>query len=225
MEDVAELQRSLPMHAHKRGRGREGEKHRLVLDTARSVFLEHGYDRASMDMIAQEAGVSKATVYAHFETKQQLLVQLVHEECKAVGPAVFSTLKLPIEDIEIALRTIARNFTSVFLNNRGLDFYRLIISNLNQFPEVAAIFMEAGPDQHRAEIADFFNKAIQQGLLKIDDVNLAVKQFLGLVAADLPLTWALAIQAPPPGQYDEMINSGVRLFLRYYGTQKTADEN
>lgn len=220
MEDVAELRRSRLVRAHKKGRGREGEKLKLVLDTARSVFLEHGYDRASMDMIAQEAGVSKATVYAYFETKQQLLVKLVEEECKAVGPAVLSELTWPLQDIETALRTIARNFTSVFLNNRGLEFYRLMVSNVSQFPEVAAIFMKAGPDQHRAEIADFFNKAMQQGLLKIDDVDLAVKQFLGLAAADLPLTWVLALQTPPPEKYEDMINSGVRLFLNFYGTKK-----
>lgn len=220
MDGVAVRRQSRPVTAHKKGRGREGEKFKLVLDTARSVFLKHGYDRASMDMIAQEAGVSKATVYAYFETKQQLLVMLVQEECKAMGPAVLDALTSPILDIEAALKTIARNFTSVFLNNHGLDFYRLMISSVNQFPEVAAIFMEAGPDQHRAEIADFFNKAMQQGLLRINDVDLAVKQFLGLVAADLPLIWVLAIQAPPPEQYEEIINSGVRIFLTSYGTGK-----
>lgn len=222
MGSVADVGTNSPVRAHKKGRGREGEKFRLVLDTARSVFLEHGYDRTSMDMIAHEAGVSKATVYAHFENKQQLFVKLVQEECKAVGPVMFLSLTWPVQDIEIALRAIARNFTSLFLNNRGLEFYRLIVSNVNQFPEVAAIFMEAGPDQHQAEIADFFNKAVQHGLMKIEDVNLAVKQFLGLVAADLPLTWVLAIQAPSPEQYEAMINSGVRLFLSYYGTKKTA---
>jgi len=222
MESVTGVRPPRLVSFHKKGRGREGEKFRLVLDTARSVFLEHGYDRASMDMIAHEAGVSKATVYAHFENKQQLLVKLVQEECKAVAPAMFVSLTWPVQDIEAALRTIARNFTSLFLNNRGLEFYRLIISNVNQFPEVAAIFMEAGPDQHQAEIADFFSKAMQHGLMKIDDVSLAVKQFLGLVAADLPLTWALSIQAPSPEQYEAMINSGVRLFLSYYGTKKTA---
>ncbi|MBS1165235.1 MAG: transcriptional regulator, TetR family [Proteobacteria bacterium] len=223
MEEVAELQRSRPPHAHKKGRGREGEKFRLVLDTARSVFLEHGYDRASMDMIAQEAGVSKATVYAYFETKQQLLVQLVQEECKSVGPTVLPAVTGPIQDIEASLRDIARNFTSIFLNNRGVEFYRLIISNVNQFPEMAAIFMKAGPGQHRAEIASFFNEAIQQGLLDIVDVDLAVKQFLGLVAADLPIAWMLAIKPPSSEQYETMINSSVRLFLNFYGAKKRGD--
>lgn len=220
MESVADLRPPRPASFHKKGRGREGEKFRLVLDTARSVFLEHGYDRASMDMIAHEAGVSKATVYAYFENKQQLLRKLVQEECRTVGPSLLVTLTCPIQDLEADLRTIARNFTSIFLNKRGLDFYRLIISNVNQFPEIAAFFIEAGPDQTQTEIADFFNKAMQQGLLEISDVNLAVKQFLGLVAADLPLSWVLAIQPPSPEQYETMINSGVRLFLSYYGARQ-----
>ncbi len=223
MATEAEVGRSRPAPVHKRGRGREGEKFRLVLDTARSVFLEYGYDRTSMDMVANEAGVSKATVYAYFENKQQLLRKLVQEECRAVGPNFAATLKWPTQDIEADLRAIARNFTSIFLDKRGLDFYRLIISNVNNFPEIAMFFIEAGPDQTRAEIADFFNMAMQQGLLAIDDVDLAVKQFLGLVAADLPLSWALAAQPPSPEQYETMINSGVRLFLSFYATKKSND--
>lgn len=220
MEVVADVRPSRPASFHKKGRGREGEKFRLVLNTARSVFLEHGYDRASMDMIAHEAGVSKATVYAYFETKQQLLFKLVQEECEAVVPNLLPTVKFQIQDIEAELRTIARNFTGIFLNNRSLEFYRLIISIVKQFPEVAMVFMEAGPTQHKAEIADFFNRAVQQGLLEIEDVNLAVKQFLGLVTADLPLTWLLAIQPNSLEQYEALINSGVRLFLSYYGATK-----
>jgi TetR/AcrR family transcriptional regulator, mexJK operon transcriptional repressor len=217
MEVVADVRPSRPASFHKRGRGREGEKFRLVLDTARSVFLEHGYDRASMDMIAHEAGVSKATVYAYFETKQQLLFTLVQEECRAVAPALLYHVVFPIQDIEAELRNIARNFTSIFLNNRGVEFYRLIISIVKQFPEVATVFMEAGPGHHQAEISAFFNEAVQQGVLQIDDVDLAVKQFLGLVAADLPLTWLLEMPADSLEQYEALINSGVRLFLKYYG--------
>lgn len=222
MEVVADVRPPRSASFHKKGRGREGEKFRLVLDTARSVFLEHGYDRASMDLIAHEAGVSKATVYAYFETKQQLLFKLVQEECKAVVPNLLPAVTFPIQDIEAELRTIARNFTCIFLNNRGLEFYRLIISIVKQFPEVAMVFMEAGPIQHQAEISDFFNRAVQQGLLEIEDVNLAVKQFLGLVTADLPLTWLLAMQPNSLEQYEALINSGVRLFLNYYGVTKNA---
>ncbi len=222
MEVLAEPRRSPPASAHKKGRGREGEKFAHVLNTARAVFLEHGYERASMDMIAQVAGVSKATVYAYFENKQQLLLKLVQEECKSSGPAVLPVITGPIQDIEASLGNIARSFTAMFLDNRGLEFYRLIISNVHQFPEVVEIFMNAGPRQHRTEIADFFNQAIGQGLLEIPEVTLAVKQFLGLVAADLPMSWLLAIKPPSPEQYETMINSGVRLFLSFYGVKKRA---
>ena len=44
----------------------------LILDAARRLFLEHGYAVTSMDVVAQLAGVSKATVYARFESKEQL---------------------------------------------------------------------------------------------------------------------------------------------------------
>ena len=221
MGSVADVETN-SARAHKKGRGREGEKYRLVLDTARSAFMKHGYDRASMDLIALEAGVSKATLYAYFENKQQLLLKLVEEECNLVGPAVPDVSDLLSKDIAVALRTIAQNFTSIFMNHQGLEFYRLIISNVRHFPEVAAMFMEAGPRRHQAEIACFFRQAVQRGLLEIDDIDRAVKHFLGLVAADLPLTWILAIQPPSPDQYKALINSGIRIFLNHYGVGRKA---
>ncbi|HVI96538.1 MAG TPA: helix-turn-helix domain-containing protein, partial [Anaeromyxobacter sp.] len=63
-------------------------KRRQILDGARLVFGELGYERASVDLIAARAGVSKATVYNHFADKQALFVAAVVEECEALRPAV-----------------------------------------------------------------------------------------------------------------------------------------
>jgi len=194
----------------------------LVLTAARAVFLEHGYHRTSMDMVAHEAGVSKATVYAHFESKQQLLIKLVEDECEAASPPISPLRSGPIEDIEAVLIALARNFTNVFINKAGLEFYRLIISNVAEFPELASSFIKAGPDRHQAEMAEVFGQAMQQGVLEIDDMHLAVKQFIGLVAADLPLNWSLSMEPPSAEQYEALIKGGVRVFLRSYGVKRAS---
>ena len=48
-----------------------------MLWTAKNVFRELGFERASMDVIAARAGVSKRTVYAHFENKERLYLSVV----------------------------------------------------------------------------------------------------------------------------------------------------
>jgi AcrR family transcriptional regulator len=48
-----------------------------IIEAATSVFLKHGYRKASVDVIAREAGVAKGTVYLYFKSKAELLVQAV----------------------------------------------------------------------------------------------------------------------------------------------------
>jgi AcrR family transcriptional regulator len=48
-----------------------------LLDTALALFLEHGYERTSVEQITADVGVAKGTFYHYFATKQELLEQLV----------------------------------------------------------------------------------------------------------------------------------------------------
>lgn len=57
-------------------RGRPSKK-QLILDTARDLFAEKGYQGTSIDLVVKQAGVSKPTVYNNFKTKQALLFALM----------------------------------------------------------------------------------------------------------------------------------------------------
>ena len=48
-----------------------------VMEAGSKLFTEHGFGAVSMDQVAKTAGVSKATVYAHFQSKEQLFVAIV----------------------------------------------------------------------------------------------------------------------------------------------------
>jgi TetR/AcrR family transcriptional regulator, mexJK operon transcriptional repressor len=66
-------------------------KKRQILDGARQVFLLNGYAEASMDEIAVQAGVSKGTLYNHFDSKDDLFKLLINEEARRIT----SELKSP----------------------------------------------------------------------------------------------------------------------------------
>ncbi|WP_377297057.1 TetR/AcrR family transcriptional regulator [Rhizobium sp. SGZ-381] len=197
---------------------KKNAKVRLILQAARSSFLDQGYDLTSMDMIAQTAGVSKATVYAHFESKEALLYGLMEEEFETHRPPPLWDRDQPVTDIEAALRAIARRFTAIFLSDKKLAFHRLIMTNASRFPAITEIFMNGGPRREQAELRAFFEKAISDGYFRIDNIDLAVKQFSSLVKADLPLNWALSIKPPSQAEYDALIEAGVAVFLAAYGT-------
>lgn len=55
---------------------------RKILSTARTVFAEKGYDGASISEIAKRAGVNKALLFYYFESKENILKEIVHMGAK-----------------------------------------------------------------------------------------------------------------------------------------------
>jgi AcrR family transcriptional regulator len=159
----------------------ENRKLRQILHAAHALFTADGFDQTSMDAVAREAGVSKATLYVHFTSKDDLLLTLVDDECRRLGPqTLWQPDARPIE-LEPGLRAIARGYTAFFLDDRGLKLHRLVMSNAARFPEMARAFVAAGPRRCEDEVATFLQAAVAQGLLRIPDIRLAAVQFLSLV--------------------------------------------
>jgi TetR/AcrR family transcriptional repressor of mexJK operon len=84
------------------GRPKDLIKRQAILESAKRLFLEQGYDGSSMDAIAKAAGVSKLTVYNHFHDKENLFVAAVEAHCENQLPALEFDLKAEVP-IELAL--------------------------------------------------------------------------------------------------------------------------
>ena len=69
------------------GRPKDMGKRAAILEAAKRMFTQHGFDGASMDQIAAEAGVSKLTVYSHFGDKDTLFTEAVERYCEQQMPA------------------------------------------------------------------------------------------------------------------------------------------
>ena len=67
----------------------DNAKRRQIVEGARTIFLQHGFDAASMNDIARAAGVSKGTLYVYFDNKEQLFEAIVHEECQVHAEDTF----------------------------------------------------------------------------------------------------------------------------------------
>lgn len=63
------------------GRPKDLEKRQRILNAAKQLFLQHGYHGSSMNQIALKAGVTKLTVYNHFQDKATLFSCAVEETC------------------------------------------------------------------------------------------------------------------------------------------------
>jgi AcrR family transcriptional regulator len=202
----------------------QNRKLRQVLTAARALFTKHGFDATSMDAIAQEAGVSKATLYVHFASKDDLLLALVDDECRHLGPQMLWTPNGAPIDLERDLRKIARGFASFFLNDRGLALHRLVMNNAARLPAMAEVFMAAGPRRCEEEVATFLRAAEAKGLLRIPDIRLAAVQFLNLVQGRLQLQWELQLDRSSDVEVDALIDGGIHVFLAAYRTPDNVAE-
>lgn len=193
-----------------------GSKPAQILEAASDLFLRDGFGAVSMDAVAREAGVSKATLYAHFESKDRLFSALVKRECgRLFGQGVDHGLDgLPPAE---GLTLIGRRFVSLLMSPKAVAGHRIVVAEAARFPELARTFYEAGPGPTIAKVAGYLVGLNAAGLLKVPDPALAAEQFLGMLKSHLHLRLLLGMQtAPSPEDLERLIAAAVHLFVRGY---------
>lgn len=120
-------------------RGHDLREH--ILYAAKSVFLEMGFERASMDVIAARAETSKRTLYAHFESKENLYLAII----EVVRELYLSKLRMPeeySEDPAEALVLYCGRYLEGLLFTWTIRMCRMCIAEAERFPEGAARYFD-----------------------------------------------------------------------------------
>ncbi|HLO87385.1 MAG TPA: TetR/AcrR family transcriptional regulator [Nostocaceae cyanobacterium] len=122
-------------------RSNSADKVEKILQGAMQEFLTHGYAATSMDRIAEAAGVSKATVYNHFQDKVGLFSALIEELAKKRFQSIFGQLSLEGEPY-VVLRGLAKTaLEQMTTDPEYLAFERVLIGESVRFPELAKVFV------------------------------------------------------------------------------------
>lgn len=134
---------SRPTEPRQRGEQRRGEElRRHILFAAKDVFLESGYERASMDTVAARAGTSKRSLYAKFESKDQLFLAVLD----LVRELYLGRLKTPGDYADVPAEAIARycgRFLQLMLWEPQVRTCRLSISEADRLPDSARAYFDA----------------------------------------------------------------------------------
>lgn len=193
-----------------------GPKAALILETAFVLFLERGFNAVSTDLIAKTAGISKATLYAHFASKEALFSEILLGQCSEFAARV----RIPDTydgDLAGALRGFALDFISMFQEDRSLAMYRLIVGEVHRFPEIALAFEAAGPSEMNRRLVRLLQQIVGCGELGIDDLDLAAEQFLALLAGRIFFDRALGLPPLPQQEIRRQVDAAIDLFLKGYG--------
>lgn len=193
-------------------------KRQQILSGARDAFSELGYERASVDLVAARAGVSKATVYNHFRDKGALFVACFSEEAEQMREGLRASLEERDGDVESALQRLGERLIGVLVSPPILTLYRHTIAEVSRFPEIGATLFERGPAVIYAMIAKYLAQWDAKGALRIDDAQSAAVQFVMLCQADLVVRAQLGVQERPSREATrETVRRAVRTFVRAYG--------
>jgi TetR/AcrR family transcriptional regulator, mexJK operon transcriptional repressor len=198
------------------GRPKDLAKRQAILDAAKILFLTHGYANTSMDAVASEAGVSKLTVYSHFNDKETLFSAAVVAKCEEQLPPLFFELPegIPVENV---LLNIGRGFHQLINSEESVNLHRLIMALGSQDPNLSLIFFQAGPERVVNGMEGLLAKINETGALKIDQPRNAAEHFFCLIKGAGNFRLLYGCGEPLTGDAAEShVREVVGLFMRAY---------
>ena len=196
---------------------KKGRKYDQVLEGARRVFMADGFEGASVDTIAREAGVSKATLYSYFPDKKQLFAEVARNECGRQADAASAEVDMSQPPATV-LRQAGRHLLNFFLSEFGQRIFRICVAESDRFPELGRQFYDSGPKMVETALTCYFDMAIERGELAIDDKVLAAHQFAELCKAMLFPRIVFGVQTEfGAAEIDRVIDGAVDMFLARYG--------
>ena len=189
-------------------------KYRAILEAASSAFITLGFAQASMDVIAENAGVSKRTVYHHFHTKQDLYAAVVQTFCANIVPPSLESLHIETSKPEEVLRQLGTQFLEGIYDPEQIELFRTIATDARTFPELGALMFDGPVSKSEQIVADYLKHLVREGTLRIASPTMAAGQFLGMIKTNLQVRLLLKPDTTVSRQkIKEIVESSVDLFL------------
>jgi TetR/AcrR family transcriptional regulator, regulator of autoinduction and epiphytic fitness len=195
----------------------KSKKRAAILDGAIDVFISLGYDLASMDKVAETAGVSKRTVYNHFGSKEtlfhaivddflsqrQALKEIKYNPCRPLREQLMAFAEAEIFLIDSPRRLgLSRCLTRVFL--RDIDYARATVA---MYPPSYGMLLE------------WLKAAEKDGRIRSDNLLLTARMFYSMVEG--AITWpAIFSHGIDKTVTSPLLDEIVQMFLARYGHEK-----
>ena len=198
-------------------RRRREPRIRAIITAAEQVFLEKGFEAGSLDDVARRANASKATIYAHFGNKVGLFRSIINEKISAVAAPLQHAAADHVPAREV-LRLFGTAYLTTLLSSVPVKFYRLMVSQGGQFPELAKTWFASGPKVTIESLAVFLKERTASGELDVGDPEQAAEFFLMALRGVLHLRAVTQLSKPPyTKDIAKKTAAAADMFMRAYG--------
>ena len=191
---------------------RQADRRRRILDAARRLFLERGYEGTSMEAVQRAAGGSKATVYAHFPGKERLFEAVLAD----VGGDPLACELAPDMPAAAVLARAADKVLQVAASPWFAQVQRCVLGRAEASPEAARAFFERCYGEPLRGLEGWLRAQHRQGALHCPSPARSAERFLGMVQglqAQRALFGLPPLEAAARGAW---IRHAVRDFLRLH---------
>ncbi len=208
----------------KRCRGRpqvrsDEETRDLILDAANQQFMKAGYASANISIIAQAAGVSTKTLYRLFPAKADLFSDVISKKIKNYILAL-DTEGLANTPLQESLEKLLISYGRLTLSDETIAITRLVLSESDRFPEIAAIFYEQAIRKTSKAIENWLKKRMSSDQIELEDPVAATGMLRGMMAMEPQRAVMLGQVANiPDGEIISRAQTCAKLFLQGCGRE------
>ncbi len=216
---MAEEAGSLAVEPRRAGRPRDPAKYGAIIEAARAAFFARGFHAATIEDIAQAAGVSKVTVYSRFGDKETLFEEVIRSESGRMA-AVFDDGVAAGRCLEERLNAYGTVLMEFIYSEEHIAVDRVLMNEIAQSRRLAERFYQAGPALCLGRLATALGDAAESGEIEIDDPWLAAEDLCGLWQGISDMGIKLGLEpAPPPDAIRARVERATRLFLKMVGSK------
>ncbi|MGE8189504.1 TetR/AcrR family transcriptional regulator [Pseudomonas sp. NPDC086278] len=187
-----------------------------ILAAAGRMFIEHGYEGASMEEIAKAAAVTRQTLYNRYpEGKESLFVAVAERMWKAFTIMDVANDEHALTDPRKGLRQIATEFACFWSGPSAADFLRMVILEGRRFPMLANRFDEVIQAPAMTVISDYLAELARRDILSVQEPETAARDFMGMI--DGRVLWAQVRGNSEPlarEEIEQIVDRTVDVFLR-----------
>lgn len=192
-------------------------KRRAIVEAAAKLFMRDGYGAVSMDAVARESSVSKATLYAHFTGKDRLFATIVAERCAGLQAECEADPDWQAQDLRTALTSMGRRWLGFLMSPATIAIYRVVVAEAQRFPELPVAFYDSGPRPIKEWLTAWIAAQAQAGRLAAPDPLVAAEQFVALLRTGVFFRATLGVGAEPGEAERRMVvDQAVGTFLRAF---------
>lgn len=193
------------------------KRREAIIEAARELFCEHGMAGTTLEMIIDEAGGSRRTIYELFGNKDGVF-EAVIRDCTSRVTSMMAQLKLSSLPLEEALLEFGNNMMNFLTSHDTIRYLRLFLSEVPRFPHLGKVFYESGLMTGRRYLTEYFEREMKAGNFPEGDPYQAAIFFVSLLKSDYDIRQMTFVGwEPQVRDISAHVQAAVNMFLCGYG--------